>query len=142
MGVHIINSYAGAPASTPLGLSLTLNADPVLIPVPPGQTGATSNVGDVNVSSTASGGQTPYSYSWSLAEISDPGNHLSVASQGTTTNANYTDATISTNANNPATPPPPPPPDPGVYRATCTVTDGNSDQVTQTVDINVEVQLL
>lgn len=139
VGVHIINSYAVAPASTPLALSITVPAG-VNIPVMPGMPGPTlSNAGDVTSTATASGGTTPYTYSWSISEVNDLDGVFAVNSQGTTTNATYNDAIIETSFTQPPPPAPPnPPPVPATYRVSCTVTDGNSDQVTATQDFQVD----
>lgn len=130
-----------ANASSPLSLSIT-TPDDVGIEVPMGQTGATSNAGDIVSVATATGGDGSYTYSWTLIEEEDPTNEYSIASQGTTTNATYSDATISTSFSNVMPPPPAPPPmppPPARYAVACTVTDGNGDEVTETADFQVEV---
>jgi hypothetical protein len=129
-------------SAAPLALSIT-TPDNVEIAVPMGQTGATSNAGppgDIRSVATATGGDGSYSYAWTLIEVSDATNEYSIASQGTTTNATYEDATVSTSFSNVMLPPPNPPPvppPPADYRVSCTVTDGNGDSVTKTADFQV-----
>jgi len=120
---------------------LTVNVgtpDPLAIGVAPGQSGATSNPGDIVSEAVASGGDGTYSFAWSLIELGDPDNHLSVASAGTTNVALYQDATIATSFAQ-TNPPSNPPPTPGGYRVSCTVTDGTGATATATADFDVEV---
>jgi len=130
----------GAGAA-PLSLSITTPND-VSLEVPIDQTGATSSAGDITSVATATGGDGSYTYAWTLIEVEDATNEYSIASQGTTTNATYNDATVSTSFSNVLPPPPAPPPippPPAAYRVSCTVTDGNGDEVTETADFSVEV---
>ena len=124
--------------SSPLALSLT-DPSPVVITTPPGVPAPIlSNAGDISSTATASGGTTPYSYSWTLLEIDDLDGVISINTQGTTNNATYNDAIVETTFTQPAPPAPPNPPStPANYRVSCTVTDGNSDQVTITKDFTV-----
>ena len=128
---------AAQGSASPLALSISV-PDPLFIGIAPGQSGATSNAGEIVSQATATGGDGSYSYSWSLIELGDPDNVLSVASQGTTSNALYNDATISTSFAQ-TNPPSNPPPFPGGYRVSCTVTDGTGTQVTQVADFDVEI---
>ena len=127
-----------ANASTPLSLSITTPGD-VTIVVPPGSQGGSSNSGDISSTATASGGDGSYTYAWTLSEIADVDQGFSINSQGTTTNATYNTATVSTNYNNQLPPPPPPPPPQATYRVSCTVTDGNGDTATATADFTILV---
>ena len=139
LGVAGACAEQAANASTPLALSLTSPSD-VTLNVPPGVNGATSTAGEITSVASASGGTTPYSYAWTLIEVTDATDEYAVSSQGTTTNATYNDATVKTTYNNPLPPtPPPPPPPPATFRVSCTVTDGNSDTVTATKDFSVSV---
>ena len=124
--------------SSPLALSLT-DPSSVVINAPPGVPAPIlSNAGDISSTATASGGTTPYSYSWTLLEIDDLDGVISINTQGTTNNATYNDAIVETTFTQPAPPAPPNPPStPANYRVSCTVTDGNSDQVTITKDFTV-----
>jgi len=130
-----------ANASTPLSLSITTPDDVELV-VPAGQTGATSSAGDISSVATATGGDGSYTYAWTLTEVADPTSEYSIASEGTKTNATYNDATVSTSFSNVVLPPPNPPPvppPPADYRVSCTVTDGNGDEVTETANFQVSV---
>ena len=140
MGVHIINPYAVAPASTPLSVSITQPTDPVVIPIAPGAPPPTiSAPGDIVSTATASGGTTPYTYSWTLTEIDDIDGVFAVSRQGTTTNATYNDSQIETTFTQPAPPAPLNPlPAPGFYEVECTVTDGASNTATAIAQFSVE----
>ena len=128
---------AAQGSASPLALSVSV-PDPLAIGVAPGQSGATSNAGEIVSQATATGGDGSYSYSWSLTELGDPDNHLSIASSGTTNAALYNDATIATNFAQ-TNPPSNPPPSPGGYRVSCTVTDGTGATATATANFDVEV---
>ena len=127
-----------ANASTPLALSIT-NPGTVNITVPPGTQGGSSNAGDISSTATATGGDGSYTYAWTLSEITDVDQAFTINSQGTTTNATYNTATVSTNYNDNIPPPPPPPPPVATYRVSCTVTDGNGDTATATADFTISV---
>ena len=122
---------------SPLAVSVQ-DVDPLQFIVPPGQSGATSNPGDFGSLATATGGDGSYSYSWSITELGDPDNAFSVASSGTTDQASYGDATISTNFAQ-TNPPSNPPPQIAGYRLSCTVTDGTGATATASADFDVEV---
>ena len=128
---------AAQGSASPLALSVS-DPDPLGIGVAPGQSGGTSNPGEIVSEAFASGGDGTYSYAWSLIELGDPDNHLSVASAGTTNVAIYQDATIATNFAQ-TNPPSNPPPNPGGYRVSCTVTDGTGATATAFSDFDVEV---
>jgi len=135
----VAGACAEQEASSPLSLSIT-TPDDVQIVVPVDQTGGTSNAGDIVSVATATGGDGSYTYSWSLIELADATNEYSIASQGTTTNATYQDATVSTSFSNVVPPPPNPPPSPpppADYRVSCTVTDGNGDTVTELAEFQI-----
>jgi len=128
-----------ANASSPLSVSITNNNGDGTGVVIDTLGGSTSIPGDINFSATASGGSGSYTYSWSITEISDPDGVLAVGTQGTTSNPDYDDATISTTYSNPPPPAPPnPPPAQGTYRVECEVDDGVTT-ATDTVDISVDV---
>lgn len=126
-------------SSSPLAVSITTPSDLVIV-VPPGQNGGTSNAGEISSTATASGGDGSYTYAWTLSEITDADGAFAVASQGTTNAATYNTGTVSTTYNNPIPPtPPPPPPTPATYRVSCTVTDGNGDTANATANFGVSV---
>lgn len=127
-----------ANASTPLKVTITA-VDAVFIVVPPGSQGGSTNQGDITSVATATGGDGSYSYSWTLSEVDDAEQAFTINSQGTTTNATYNTATVSTNYNNQLPPPPPPPPPLSTYRVSCTVTDGTGATDTATEDFDVSV---
>ena len=92
-----------------------------------GSAGATvsNNAGDIDVTATASGGATPYSYAWTASEVGDRDNKWSIGAAGTQNVAQYDDliltctglpAGIST----------------AIYALECTVTDNNSDTAAAT----------
>jgi hypothetical protein len=125
-------------AVTPLSVSIT-TPDDLVIAVPPGASGGTSNSGEISSTATASGGDGSYTYAWTLSEIADPENKFAVASQGTTNAATYNTGTVSTTQSNPLPPtPPPPPPQTATFRVSCTVTDGNGDTATANANFNVD----
>ena len=129
---------AAQGSASPLAISIT-NPGPLGIAVPPGSSGATSNAGEISSTATATGGDGSYTYAWTLSEIDDLDSKFAVASQGTTTNATYNTATISTTHAVPAPPsPPPPPPQTATYRVSCTVTDGNGDTATANRNFSVD----
>ena len=130
---------AAQGSAAPLAVSIT-DPGPLGIPVPPGQTGATSNSGEISSTASATGGDGSYTYAWTLSEIDDLDAEFSVASQGTTTNATYNTGTVSTSFNNPTPPtPPPPPPQTATFRVSCTVTDGLGATASASRDFFVDV---
>ena len=129
---------AAQGSAAPLALSIS-NPGDVGINVPPGVQGGSSNAGEIASTATATGGDGSYTYAWTLSEIDDLDQAFSINSQGTTTNATYNTATVSTNYNNNIPPPPPPPPPQASYRVSCTVTDGNGDTATATADFAILV---
>ena len=124
MGVIIINSYAFGAA--PLSFDgVNENADPN-IPAPgPGGATVNTNAGECDFSAVVSGGTPPYSYSWSVTEISDSGN-CAVLSAGTQNAARYNDLTFQT-----VVPSSGPPEAQAEYRLDCTVTDSAGASVSE-----------
>jgi len=127
-----------ANASSPLSVSISNNNGYGVGVVIDTLGSSISAPGDINFSATASGGSGSYTYTWSITEISDPDGVYAVGSQGTTSNVDYNDATISTTYSNPPPPAPPnPPPAQGTYRVECEVDDGVTT-ATDSVDITVD----
>ena len=128
---------AQGSGASPLAISVT-DPDPLGIGIAPGQSGGQSNPGEIVSFATASGGDGNYSFSWSLIELGDTDNVLSIADAGTTDASSYTDAIIATSFAQ-TDPPSNPPPAPGGYRVSCTVTDGTGATATATAEFDVEV---
>ena len=119
MGIHWqfgVVQGAGAAA-----LSITLNTE-ALAPIDfTGSAGANvdTSSGDIDVTASAAGGDTSgdgYAYAWTLTEVADPANQLSVLAAGTQNAAQYNTLTL---RGVPAAGPPAE----VMMRLTCTVTD-------------------
>ena len=81
---------------------------------------ADSNPGDVDVTASAAGGDTNYSFAWVITEQDDPLGEYAVLAAGTQNADQYNTATWRVTA----TAVPDFPPQESVYRLRCTVTDG------------------
>jgi hypothetical protein len=123
---------ANAGGGVPAALSATVtDPNPVLINT---AMSTTSNPGEITSTVTASGGTSPYTFTWKLREISDPDNIYTIASQGTITTQTYDTATITSSFVSGF--PPPPPPASGVYQVECKVTDSATPAASVTVASN------
>ena len=119
-------------SSSPLSLSASFQAAEILeLPGPAGST-QDSSAGQVDVLGSASGGSTPYSFAWTVTELSDQGN-CAVLAAGTQNVANYTTLTfrsvVPANAFDP--------PVEAAYRLRCTVTDAASATATSDLTLTV-----
>ena len=128
---------AQGSGASPLALSVS-TPDPLAIGIAPGQSGGQSNPGEIVSVASATGGDGNYSFSWSLIELGDPDNALSIGDAGTTDTSTYNDAIIATSFAQ-TNPPSNPPPSPGGYRVSCTVTDGTGATATAVANFDVEV---
>ena len=117
--------------AAPLSLSTQFNVGEgfLEIPAPGGQT-IDTGAGDIDVTGTASGGTAPYSFAWTVTELSDNVN-CAVLAAGTQNVANYNSLTLRTVI------PSPPDPAEAQYRLRCTVTD--STTATATSDLTLTV---
>ena len=117
----------------PLALSVAFNVGEGFLEVP-GPSGTTQQTasGQVDVSGSASGGTAPYSFAWTVTEISDQGN-CAVLAAGTQNVANYNTLTFETVL--PANPFDPPVE--ANYTLRCTVTDSASATVEDTLNLIV-----
>ena len=104
-----------------LGISIGVNASDPFIDTAVSQS---SGAGEIDMQATASGGVTPYSFSWTLVSENDPTNSFSI-NLGTTNNADGTwnNAVVTTTFSGPPGPGNDPPP-PAEFQIRCTVTDG------------------
>jgi len=141
LGVAGACAEQAANASTPLSLSISSFAEPLIITVVPGASPPfLSNQGEIASTATASGGTTPYTYAWTITEIDDPDGAFAINAQGTTNAATYDTAIVETTFTVPSPPAPPPPaPIPATYEVECNVTDGASNTATATYQFTIEV---
>jgi hypothetical protein len=118
---YAVLGFGSHPSRGPAALSITLNKtnlEPLLFAGPDGAN-VDSNPGEIDVTASAAGGDTSgdgYAYAWTLAEIDDAANQLSVLAAGTQNAAQYSDLTLR------GVPAAGPPAD-VMMRLTCTVTD-------------------
>jgi len=111
-------------SSSPLALQVQENSDPnVIVEGTAGSTQQTGS-GQVDWIGSASGGSSPYSFAWTVTEISDQGNCVVLAA-GTQNVANYNTLTFQT-----VIPSGFPPESQAEYQLSCTVTDSAGASVT------------
>ena len=93
-----------------------------------------STLHQIDVEALAAGGDGTYTYAWTVTEDGDNKNTgsgvLQILSAGTTNGAQYDTLTVRSNAT-------PGPPTDATYELTCTVTDGNSDTASVTVNLPI-----
>jgi hypothetical protein len=124
----------------PAALSITLNKEnfnPIELIAPGGAHPLDSNPGDIDVTATAAGGDTSgdgYAYAWTLTEIGDTGNVLSVLAAGTQNAAQYDTLTLRGDSSGA------PGPHEVTMRLTCTVTDDAG--TTAAINIDQPVTIL
>lgn len=126
MGTIVINFFGGV---IPLAISIG-EAPPPLELAGSAGSNVDSSAGQIDVTAVASGGTAPHAYAWTVTELSDSGNCLSVLAAGTQNAARYSTLTIRsvTPSGAPAN---------GQYRLTCTVTDGVGD--TEAASVNFDI---
>ena len=118
---YAVLGFGSHPSRGPAALSITINKanlEPLNFI---GGAGANvdTNAGDIDVTAAADGGDTSgdgYAYAWTLAEIADSANQLSVLAAGTQNAAQYNTLTL-------RGVPAGGPPAEVMMRLTCTVTD-------------------
>ena len=121
-------------------LSITLNKeglDPINF-IGPAGSNQDSGVGDIDVTAAAAGGDTSgdgYAYAWTLTEVTDPANQLSVLAAGTQNAAQYNTLTL---RGVPAAGPPAE----VMMRLTCTVTDDAGTTAAVSIDQPITVLAL
>ena len=113
-------------------LSITLNRDGLdpLNFIGPAGSNQDTNPGDIDVTAAAAGGDTSgdgYAYAWTLTEVADPANQLSVLAAGTQNAAQYNTLTL---RGVPAAGPPAE----VMMRLTCTVTDDAGTTAAASID--------
>ena len=130
---YMVLGFGGYPNRGPAALSLALNATSATVnidigTIDPGAGGtADSNPGEVDVTASASGGDSSsYAYAWVVTETADPLGEYAVLAAGTQNAAQYDTLTIRVTA----TAIPNFPPQSAEYRLRCTVTDGAGDTAT------------
>ena len=138
MGVHIINSYNFGPPA----LSITLDKeglDPMDLVAPAANHPVYSLQGQIAVTATAAGGDTSgdgYAYAWTLTEIGDGQNVLSVLAAGTQNQAAYDTLTLRGDSSGA------PGPHEIIMQLTCTVTDDAGDTAAVSIEQPVTVLAL
>jgi len=124
----------------PAALSITLNVeglDPLDLIAPAGAHPVDSTAGQIDVTATAAGGDTScdgYAYAWTLTELDDNQNVLSVLAAGTQNTAQYDTLTLRGDSSGA------PGPNEVIMRLTCTVTDDAG--TTAEISINQPVTVL
>ena len=88
-----------------------------------GGSSSESNAGQLDVTATATGGTSSYTYTWSLSELDDQDDKFAVSAAGTTNAAQYDTARFENSSNLGGGDPPPAP---SLYRASCEINDGVS----------------
>ncbi|MDB2565346.1 hypothetical protein N9X64_00355 [bacterium] len=119
-----------AHSKGPPPLSITLNVenlDPLDMAGPNAAHPISTGAGQIDITASAAGGDGSYSFAWTTQELGDSGNILAVLAAGTTNAAQYDTLTLRSTAT-------PGPPAEVTYRLTCTVTDGNSDTASVSID--------
>ena len=102
--------------SSPLEATTSGTDQLEMLGISPGSS-RTSSAGEIDVTCSAQGGSGSYTFSWAVAEASDPDNAVTIAAAGTQNVANYNTLRLTgSNAD--------PPPNPAEYRLSCTVSDG------------------
>ena len=124
----------------PLGLSLDESFIEIFLVTEEAQS---SNEGEIVVTASATGGTSPYSFSWLLNRESDDDDAFSI-NMGTTNDARWEDAIITTTYLGPpnfATEPPSNlPPTPASFSIFCVVTDDNGDQASASMTIDATAE--
>ena len=140
MYIALTGTAAQGSGSGPLGLSLDETFIELSIPTEESQTSAS---GEIVVTATATGGTPPYEYAWSVFRFEDPSSAFT-HNIGTTDEAMWGDATITTSYQGPPNfevdPPTNLPPDPASYTMVCVVTDDNGDTAGATMDLSVTAE--
>jgi len=129
---YAVLGFGSHPSRGPAALSITLNKsdfEPLLFA---GSDGANvdSNPGEIDVTASAAGGDTSgdgYAYAWTLTEVADTADQLSVLAAGTQNAAQYNTLTLR------GVPAAGPPAD-VIQRLTCTVTDDAGDTAAINID--------
>ena len=118
---YAVLGFGSHPSRGPAALSITLNKanlEPLNF-IGGAGSNVDTNAGEIDVTAAAAGGDTSgdgYAYAWTLTEVTDTGNQLSVLAAGTQNTAQYNSLTLR------AVPAGGPPAE-VMMRLTCTVTD-------------------
>lgn len=138
---YTVLGFGSHPSRGPAPLSITLNKeslDPMDLIAPAGAHPVDSTAGQIDVTATAAGGDTSgdgYAFAWTLQEVGDTGNVLSVLAAGTQNTAQYNTLTLRGNASQG-------PPNNVTMQLTCTVTDDAGDTEAITIDQPVTILAL
>jgi len=117
----ILAGCAQQGSSTPLSLSLNAGGTEAVDIVASAGSGVVSSIsGEIDLTTSASGGDGTYSFLWTVTETDDPTSSFAINSLGVRTAARYN--TLMINGTIPASVHDPPAS--GIYTLRCTVTDG------------------
>lgn len=139
---YTVLGFGSHPSRGPPALSITLDReglDPMDLIGPAANHPVDSNPGDIDVTATAAGGDTSgdgYAYAWTLTEIGDGQNVLSVLAAGTQNQAAYDTLTLRGDSSGA------PGPHEIIMQLTCTVTDDAGDTAAVSIEQPVTVLAL